>query len=257
MSHPNILPLYGVHVTEGAGEKSGARKIWIVSPWMQNGDLLGYSQKHPERAFYLMSDVISGLNYLHKLEIVHGDLRATNVLVSGAGRAILANFEVSRVSMPDPTMSDTAVGEMWWMALELLNDKAIPTRASDIWAFACTCYEVMTGQTPFRHQGMTQASLMSALDKPDSAIPTRPTLRSREEEQLWANLLVRCWKHAPRGRPDTDAIIRYFSKWKSADNTAELDEDSARLWQVNRPESRANVDYELVYRVLLRVNGAV
>ncbi|KXN92426.1 Cell division control protein 7, partial [Leucoagaricus sp. SymC.cos] len=141
IQHPNILPLYGVHLFK----KEETPRVGIVSPWMDK-NLLSYSRQFPDKSISLMTDIISGLVYLHNLDIVHGDLRAANILVSEDGRAVLTNFEVSRVSMPDPTVSQASVGGIWWMAPELLigvEGPPVPMQTSDIWSYACTCYEAM------------------------------------------------------------------------------------------------------------------
>jgi hypothetical protein len=70
-----------------------------------------------------------------------------NVLVSSTKRAVLTDFGISRISLPlsDTTRHPMCPGSPYWMAPELiLQENVLPTRESDIWAFACTCYEVLT-----------------------------------------------------------------------------------------------------------------
>ncbi|KXN87311.1 putative serine/threonine-protein kinase mkcB [Leucoagaricus sp. SymC.cos] len=246
MGLPNILPLYGAHISDG----TGGPKIWIVSPWMENGDLLTYRKGHPNLSLQLMADVISGLNYLHELAIIHGSLRAANILVSSQGRAVLANFEVSRVSLADPGISDDSVGDIWWMAPEslLMDSESVPTLASDIWSFACTCYEILTGQTPFRHQGMTQAYLIRALGiGQGNIIPTWPVHINRNEAQIWDKVLTKCWKVRASERPDTASILSALFKWTTV--SSEKDE----LWNITRQKSGFTIKYEPVHNVLKEI----
>ena len=93
LKHPNILPFYGVCIDEFAP------RIAMVSPWMENGNLLDYlirgSQHNPTRidivcaggksrlllidkTFWQILGIAGGLTYLHELkpQVVHGDIRA-------------------------------------------------------------------------------------------------------------------------------------------------------------------------------------
>jgi serine/threonine protein kinase len=92
--HPNILPFYGV--CDLSTEE--LKRICIVSAWMDCGYLLNYLKETPNPPRYLlvrsiiqfsmsplskifthisqMLDIISGLAYIHGLDIIHSDLQA-------------------------------------------------------------------------------------------------------------------------------------------------------------------------------------
>jgi serine/threonine protein kinase len=67
-----------------------------------------------------------------------------NVLVSRAGRVMLADFGISRVSVTLETTVMAAGGTCHWMAPEMLLNLGSqrPEKESDIWALGCTFYEV-------------------------------------------------------------------------------------------------------------------
>lgn len=70
-----------------------------------------------------------------------------NILVNDSGRACITDFGLSLIRA-DKTLAytlaaNTVLGCSYrWAAPELLNENFRPTRASDIWAFGCVCYEV-------------------------------------------------------------------------------------------------------------------
>jgi serine/threonine protein kinase len=83
MSHPNILPFIGVSLS---------RELAIVYPWMENGNVLEYLKKTPEanpvklvgcpdfivfpkRISSQLEESAIGLQYLHNMSLVHGDLQ--------------------------------------------------------------------------------------------------------------------------------------------------------------------------------------
>ncbi|KXN89127.1 Serine/threonine-protein kinase HT1 [Leucoagaricus sp. SymC.cos] len=75
LSHPHILPFYGVYVPSESQYQH--QRICLVSQWMQNGDLKVYLRDFPNSPkMLLLFDVITGLQYLHKIGIIHADLKA-------------------------------------------------------------------------------------------------------------------------------------------------------------------------------------
>ncbi|KAJ8596863.1 kinase-like protein [Rhizopogon salebrosus TDB-379] len=90
LKHDHILPVYGI--THGFGPVPA-----IVSPWMHNGSLSAYLDKHHNdiavtQKFALLTDVAAGLQYLHSKELAHTDLTGNNVLIDRNGRARIADY---------------------------------------------------------------------------------------------------------------------------------------------------------------------
>ncbi|KXN93054.1 Serine/threonine-protein kinase sepA [Leucoagaricus sp. SymC.cos] len=140
LSHANILPIRGIYIP---AEK--LRRLCMVSEWMDNGDLVRYLTHFPDTPrIPLLHDIISGLRYLHGLDIVHADLKASSVLVSETGRALLVDFGLSQIVTVVTATTITIGGTVYWMAPEQLisDEMQPPTPESDVWSFGCVCYEV-------------------------------------------------------------------------------------------------------------------
>lgn len=89
-------------------------------------------------------DILRGLEYLHKKEIVHGDIKGENVLF-GSGCMKLVDFGSSkdcRASKPSSVLEGTE----GYMAPEVAN-KVESTFASDIFSLGCTVIEMTTGMS--------------------------------------------------------------------------------------------------------------
>ncbi|KAJ7828484.1 kinase-like domain-containing protein [Mycena olivaceomarginata] len=156
LSHPNVLPFLGLYTLDG--------RLCLVSPWMENGHLQQYLKKARSDIdrLSLIMDVALGLEYLHANNVVHGDLKAVlcllsvvhflihasssqpNILVTSSGRACIADFGLS--SIIDAIVR---AGTVRYQAPELLSGDSSNHFVSDIYAFACLCYEILTGKLPF------------------------------------------------------------------------------------------------------------
>ncbi|EDR08211.1 uncharacterized protein LACBIDRAFT_297628 [Laccaria bicolor S238N-H82] len=146
LSHPNILPFYGIyHLEDTRG------RISFVSPWMENGNVTEYLKRHPlANRLLLTRDIVLGIQFLHQNQVIHGDLKGLNVLVNRSGRGCLADFGLANLvdeNIPSWTSTETTGhqngGTLRWQAPELISEGlAKATPASDIYSFACVCYEV-------------------------------------------------------------------------------------------------------------------
>ncbi|KAF9503926.1 hypothetical protein BS47DRAFT_1309066, partial [Hydnum rufescens UP504] len=147
LNHPNIVPLLGL--------VSGKLGPGLVSPWYSHGNVLQYTRRVPNvRREALCEDVASGLRYLHERDppIIHGDLKGANVLVALNGRAALCDFGLSVKLDGGPTgfTSSAIGGTLRFMAYEQLNgNPGFRSPSGDIYAYACTYAEIMTGNPPF------------------------------------------------------------------------------------------------------------
>ncbi|KAJ6561591.1 kinase-like domain-containing protein, partial [Mycena capillaripes] len=223
LRHPNIVPLLGVDGTTFPG-----LAMAMVSPWMQQGNVLNYIAKHSPTSRYaisLLNDVIQGLKYLHSENIVHGDLCSRNILIHER-QACLTDFGLATFIESDTSKkSFTRSGTVHWMAPELLlpdeYQPGVPfkrTPASDVWAFGCVCCEIWTeGQVPFQH--MTDGAIISAFSKTDTsgALPyeTKPFDKSGTPmpDCLW-ELVQRCFRYEAAMRPTVRAIADFLSEMK-------------------------------------------
>ncbi|KAG6850018.1 hypothetical protein H0H93_002467 [Arthromyces matolae] len=146
LRHPNILPFYGISKFRS--------RVAFISHWAIHGDICEYLRSNPDANRILLAlDTASGVEYLHQNDIVHGDLKGVNVLVDYSGRACLGDFGLASVDDPEIirwTSQSTIAskgGTTRWQAPELLLsedviDKLYNTKASDVYAWACVCYEV-------------------------------------------------------------------------------------------------------------------
>ncbi|KAJ7258839.1 hypothetical protein C8J57DRAFT_1073387, partial [Mycena rebaudengoi] len=73
LSHPNLLPFFGLYHLEDTKSR-----LCLISPWMENGDITRYLKRNSVgvNRLTLVLDAGLGLEHLHSLKLVHGDLKA-------------------------------------------------------------------------------------------------------------------------------------------------------------------------------------
>ncbi|KAG8922007.1 hypothetical protein FRC02_012212 [Tulasnella sp. 418] len=206
LHHVNVVPFLGYGFT---GELP-----CLIAPWYANGHIPDYMTRNPniDRTPLVMG-VIDGLVYLHSFDppIVHGDLKASNVLVDDQGHARIADFGLSRMLQEGPsgfTTSSGITGTHRWMAPELfMTEGAKYTTASDIYAISLLILEIYTGKIPFSH--LNDIPFLMAIIKPTS--PDRSHYQP-------CNITERCWRVFERGwsikpskRPSVADFKRQFN----------------------------------------------
>ncbi|KLO08886.1 kinase-like protein [Schizopora paradoxa] len=186
-------------------------QIALASPWMKNGNLLTYAERNNDvNRLRLLAQVARGIIYLHSIDIIHGDLKCANVLVSDTGIAQLTDFGLSSigdgVAHFGGSLSNSA-GNPRWLAPELLfpslyGSSGNFTQETDVYAFGMTALELFSGKVPFY-------DLRDAVVPFEVAIkglkPPRPGPIAESRgltDSIWA-LLDKCWNSDPLLRPNT------------------------------------------------------
>ncbi|KAJ7676710.1 kinase-like domain-containing protein [Mycena polygramma] len=200
LQHDYILPLLGIDC------EIFSPSFCMVSPWLKNGTVLTYIRDRGRgKVDHLLLQTAEGLDYLHAMNIVHGDLRGTNILVSDQGTACLSDFGLATtISDTDSTTggftsSSNHGGSARWWAPELLRPEAfgcerfLRTTASDVYAYACVCVELHTEKPPFAR--LLEVSAMLKVIAGD-----RPEQPSSMSAAMW-ELVTAAWVADFRARP--------------------------------------------------------
>ncbi|KAJ8141381.1 hypothetical protein OY671_005447 [Metschnikowia pulcherrima] len=143
LKHPNIVKYHGFVKTSAS--------LNVFLEFCAGGSLRqiykkqGHGFSEPEIISYV-NPILRGLQYLHEQGVVHRDVKAANVLLTGAGEVKLADFGVAtKVS----ASHNTVVGTPNWMAPEtVLGGDGICT-ASDVWSLGATIVELFTTNPPY------------------------------------------------------------------------------------------------------------
>lgn len=152
LNHPNLLHAYHFDVVDN--------RPFLVMPYCPGSAefLIGCTDESIIWRF--IRDVASGLEYLHGKNILHRDIKPDNILSDSDGNFLITDFGVStkmkstlrRNSTRMMSSSDIS-GTVGYMAPELFTKTPDAVKATDIWAFGATLYEIINGELPFFGQG--------------------------------------------------------------------------------------------------------
>ncbi|TDL14247.1 kinase-like protein [Rickenella mellea] len=209
LKHPNILPLIGLINDEDFG-------VCIVSPWQKNGDLMLYIEHFPfAHRFKLLLGAAQAIEFLHKNEIAHGNIKGRNILVSDEGEALVCDFKMAQLltaesSSTVSSMSRRAITR--WSAPEIVAEETGARMESDIYSFAMTILEALTMADPY--PGLSEDQIWEGL-LVSNLRPSRPASSKYIDHwlsnDLW-DFMQECWRQKPRTRPTIDIVVKTMLK---------------------------------------------
>ena len=144
LNHPNICTVFD------AGEADG--KLFMVMELCQGSrlkDLIAAGPLDIGPAISIVLQVSDALSEAHKQQIVHRDVKSSNIMVDARNRAKLLDFGLATLSgLEDATQTLGLMGTPAYMAPERFESNLADNR-TDIWALGVVLYETITGQSPF------------------------------------------------------------------------------------------------------------
>ncbi|KDR78069.1 hypothetical protein GALMADRAFT_245050, partial [Galerina marginata CBS 339.88] len=157
--------------------------------------------------FRLMHEIAKGMEYLHGEGVLHGDLKASNVLVDNRYRCVISDFGQSEMKSEAFRISGTPPphGTLRWQSPEFMAGRSQLTPEVDVWAFSISCVEILTmGRMPWPF--MDDNAVRHFVLKEN----TRPPIPkfSRFNTPGLQDILRACWQAKPEQRPTFTKIAR-------------------------------------------------
>lgn len=193
LSHPNICSVYD------AGEHEG--QTYIVLEYIP-GETLANKLKHGRfdtgSVYRLGKQIADALACAHKHDIIHRDLKSSNIIVTPEQQVKIVDFGLASLS-PLPagqkasvsTQSGGLRGTLPYSAPEVLSG-ATPSREADIWSLGVVLYEMVTRRLPF--QGDNLSDIVSAIQR------QKPAAFDQTADATLAGIILRCLEKDPKAR---------------------------------------------------------
>lgn len=194
-SHPYILPVYGAGVTsDGHG--------YIVIEYAPGGtynSIMKARSMTCEQVLDLGIKLSSALFTAHRSNIIHHDIKPSNILITSQGLPVLGDFGIS-TDVYDRTETGFSPP---WAPPEVLQHLTNGSEAADIYSLAATLYAMFVGCSPFQHDyhPRSQSELISLivnqplprLNRPDVPADVEAVLRRATDQRDQITRSSRRW----------------------------------------------------------------
>ncbi|MEV6339005.1 serine/threonine-protein kinase [Nocardia vinacea] len=129
----------------------------------------------PARAVAIIAQTAMALDAMHRVGLVHRDVKPSNIMVGPTGFVHLIDFGIAhRIDQPAITAHGNVVGTLAYMAPERFD--GIADAPADQYSLACVLYECLTGQRPFGNVDSPQQLRAHLLTAPPSAATLNPAV---------------------------------------------------------------------------------
>jgi serine/threonine-protein kinase len=201
LRHPNIVPLYD------SGEAEGA--LYFVMPYEEGPSLRAQLDRGGRLAIAdalgVLRDIARALMYAHEHGVVHRDVKPDNVMLSG-GAAVVTDFGIAKAvtaALTEPsattiTQTGSAIGTPAYMSPEQATGDPATDHRTDIYAFGCLAFELLTGRPPFESESIHQVVAAHLTTRPEPIGSLRPEVPAGLEA-----LIARCLEKDPGARPQS------------------------------------------------------
>ena len=199
-SHPNLVQ---VHDLEEVGDSK-----FIILEFVKGRSLremLRAGAMALPQVVAVMHGILQGLNYAHRHNIVHRDMKPENVLISDDGEVKVADFGIARLTDDSgdgstATKTGTTVGTPQYMSPEQVASSKVDGR-SDLYSTGIMLYEAICGRPPFTAgEGDGPFTLMA---KHVQAPPPPPAIHRPDVDPELEDVILKSLEKDPEQRYQT------------------------------------------------------
>jgi eukaryotic-like serine/threonine-protein kinase len=205
LNHPHIASIYGIE--ESHGVRALVMEL-VEGPTL--ADRLAHGAIATDEALSIARQIADALEAAHEAGIIHRDLKPANIKLRPDGTVKVLDFGLAKAAEPavsagafadSPTLTSPAMmthagvilGTAAYMSPEQARGKSVDRR-TDIWAFGCVLFEMLTGKAAFHGSTVTETLASVMRDEPrwdmlPNALPAH-----------WRRVLRGCLQKDPKHR---------------------------------------------------------
>jgi len=218
ISHPNVMAIHDIG--SAPDPDSGQALDYIVMEYIEGEPLTTFIQQTKadiRMVMRLAEHIAAGLTAAHKVNVVHRDIKADNIIIDKDGNSKILDFGLAKpVSVyqadkkdgdadtisQELTKAGKIIGTVSYMSPEQIRGEPVDTR-SDIFSFGILLYRMSTGQLPFESE--TQVSTLAKILE---ARPEPPRMKNESIPPELERIIDKCLQKDPNDRyQDTRDLV--------------------------------------------------
>jgi len=198
--HPNVVRYIDSYQKEDC--------IWVVMEFCGGGSLLEIIELFDEgirltesHIAFVCRETLKGLEYIHKTNRLHRDIKSNNILLGNDGSIKITDFGFA-AQLNDNQQRNTVLGTAYWMAPEVIKGYDYGPKI-DVWSLGIMIMEMAEGEPPYLDFPPTKALLY---------ITTRGVPRVREKKRFspeFHSFLNDCLEMDPEYRSTSTQLLQH------------------------------------------------
>ncbi|KAG8893771.1 hypothetical protein FRB99_001716, partial [Tulasnella sp. 403] len=204
LQHEFLLPFIGTTRDE-------LGFVYFISPWEEHRSLPEYLKQNPDTDARprLIHETAQALQYLHEHSIIHGDVKAGNILIGKNLQALLCDYGLVGLLSAEVSLGLNGGENLRRESPELWEGHPRSPK-SDVYAFGMTIYEILSGRIPFYQYRIIPALIRAVKDRGELPPKEPESSPSGQSYALPWSIAERCWTRDPNERPSMLNIVTSF-----------------------------------------------
>ena len=176
--HPNLIHLYSVLKKDDT--------IYLIMKYIKGIELFDYivnkTKLTEKEACMFFQQIISGIEYLHKIKYIHRDIKPENILINeDTKELIIVDFGLcNSYSNSNKDLLTSACGSPSYAAPEMLNGEKYRGPPVDIWSCGVVLYAMLCGYLPFEDEDNNNDALYDKICEGKFEIPNYISEKARD-----------------------------------------------------------------------------
>jgi len=225
INHPNVMAIYDIGIAKTGDEKEISYIVMEYLPGRSLSEIMRRTDYDLGDMVRIAEKIASGLAAAHRMNIVHRDIKADNIIIDEIGEPKILDFGLAKPAQSmafegeerssetisqELTTAGKVLGTVSYMSPEQARGEKVDIR-SDVFSFGILLYKMVTGELPF--DGPTPVSTLAKILEVQ---PDRPSLKNQNISPEMERIIDKCLQKDPadryQGASDLAVDLRHVRK---------------------------------------------